>query len=64
VLELTVREALRLEHSYVGTGHILLALLAFEDGSGVLGGLGVDRSAVEAHVAATLAAILGTRDES
>lgn len=42
VWELTVREALRLGHDYVGTEHILLALLAEEVAvSGVLAGLGV-----------------------
>src|SRR5689334_18086991 len=35
-LELTFREALRLQHDYVGTEHILLALLEVEDGTGVL----------------------------
>ncbi|MGP3637113.1 Clp protease N-terminal domain-containing protein [Streptomyces sp. 24-1644] len=35
VLELTFREALRLGHSYVGTEHILLALLESEGGTGV-----------------------------
>jgi hypothetical protein len=49
-LELTFREALRLEHNYVGTEHILLALLEVEDGSGVLSGLGVDKPAVEAAI--------------
>jgi hypothetical protein len=59
-LELTFREALRLGHNYVGTEHILLALLELDNGTGVLAGLGVDRAAAEAHitdaVAATLAA--------
>ncbi|MEU6633570.1 Clp protease N-terminal domain-containing protein [Streptomyces parvus] len=50
VLELTFREALRLGHNYVGTEHILLALLEFEDGSGVLSGLGLDKEAVSAAV--------------
>jgi len=45
VLELTFREALRLGHNYIGTEHILLALLEHEDGSGVLSELGVDRQA-------------------
>ncbi|MGH3741904.1 MAG: Clp protease N-terminal domain-containing protein, partial [Micromonosporaceae bacterium] len=44
-LELTFREALRLGHNYVGTEHILLALLELEDGDGVLGGLGVQKAA-------------------
>jgi hypothetical protein len=55
-LELTFRQALRLGHNYVGTEHILLALLDLEDGSGLLTGLGVDRAAVEAHITAALAA--------
>lgn len=50
VLELTFREALRLGHNYVGTEHILLALLEFEGGSGVLSGLGVEKDAVSAAV--------------
>ncbi|MFE2121764.1 Clp protease N-terminal domain-containing protein [Rhodococcus aetherivorans] len=55
-LELTFRQALRLGHNYIGTEHILLALLEYEDGNGVLTGLGVDRTAAEAHVAAAVAA--------
>lgn len=50
VLELTFREALRLGHNYVGTEHILLALLESEGGSGVLSGLGVEKDAVSAAV--------------
>ncbi|GAB3960756.1 Clp protease N-terminal domain-containing protein [Streptomyces sparsus] len=56
VLELTFREALRLGHNYVGTEHLLLALLEWEDGTGVLTGLGVDKPATEAEVATALAA--------
>jgi ATP-dependent Clp protease ATP-binding subunit ClpA len=58
-LELTFREALRLGHDYVGTEHILLALLEVEDGSGVLSGLGVDKAAVESTVTASLSAWSG-----
>jgi hypothetical protein len=54
-LELTFREALRLNHSSVGTEHILLALLEVEDGTGVLAGLGVDKAAAEASITAALA---------
>src|SRR6185437_15362537 len=43
-------EALRLGHDYVGTEHILLALLELEGGTGVLSGLGVEKAAVEAAV--------------
>ncbi|MFC0863527.1 Clp protease N-terminal domain-containing protein [Sphaerimonospora cavernae] len=57
-LELTLRESLRMGHNYVGTEHILLALLELEDGSGVLSGLGITKPAAEAHVKAALAAIL------
>jgi hypothetical protein len=56
-LELTFREALRLGHNYVGTEHILLALLELEGGEGVLSGLGLRKEATEGHVAAVLAAI-------
>jgi hypothetical protein len=55
-LELTFREALRLGHDYVGTEHILLALLEVEDGTGVLAGLGVDKARAEATVRAAVAA--------
>ncbi|WP_280236395.1 Clp protease N-terminal domain-containing protein [Nocardia cyriacigeorgica] len=58
VLELTFREALRLGHNYVGTEHILLALLEQENGSGVLSGLGVDKAATEAHLQELLAGII------
>lgn len=57
-LELTFREALRLGHNYIGTEHILLALLELGDGTGVLAGLGVDKAAAEATIAAALAAHL------
>jgi len=56
-LELTVREALRLGHNYVGTEHQLLALLELEDGSSVEGPLhrcGVDKDRVEADLIAAL----------
>ncbi|WP_405659530.1 Clp protease N-terminal domain-containing protein [Streptomyces sp. NBC_00079] len=58
VLELTFREALRLGHNYVGTEHILLALLEFEHGSGVLAGLGLEKEPVEAELAKALAGYL------
>jgi hypothetical protein len=54
VLELTVREALRLGHNYVGTEHILLALLEHEAGDGILTGLGVDKDTTEAEIVAAL----------
>lgn len=61
-LELTFREALRLGHGYVGTEHILFALLELENGEGLLSGLGVDKAAAEATVTDALAAVLGAAD--
>ncbi|GGK78607.1 hypothetical protein Ppa06_41040 [Planomonospora parontospora subsp. parontospora] len=60
-LELTFREALRLGHNYIGTEHILLALLELEDGTGVLSGLGVTKAAAEAHISEALAAAVAAR---
>jgi hypothetical protein len=56
-VELTFREALRMGHNYIGTEHILLALLELEDGEGVLTGLGIGKAGVTGHVTATLAAL-------
>lgn len=61
-LELTFREALRLGHNYIGTEHVLLALLELENGSGVLSGLGADKTRVEAWVSDALASVLGSTD--
>ena len=58
-LELTFREALRMGHNYIGTEHILLALLEQEDGEGVLTGLGIDKSGAAEYVTATVAALAG-----
>ncbi|MEU5364619.1 Clp protease N-terminal domain-containing protein [Streptomyces sp. NPDC005925] len=60
VLELTFREALRLGHNYIGTEHILLALLEHENGEGVLAGLGVTKQAVEDHITELLSQFLKT----
>ncbi|MER7011500.1 Clp protease N-terminal domain-containing protein [Saccharopolyspora sp. NPDC000359] len=57
VLELTFREALRLGHNYVGTEHVLLALLENEAGTGVLSSLGIEKAAVEQNITAALAEI-------
>ncbi|MGV9241819.1 Clp protease N-terminal domain-containing protein, partial [Streptomyces nigra] len=58
VLELTFREALRLGHNYIGTEHILLALLEFENGSGVLSGLGLTKEDAEAYITEALSQYL------
>lgn len=51
-LELTFREALRLGHNYVGTEHILLALLEIETGSST--GLNIDKPTAETYIAAAV----------
>ena len=53
-LELTFREALRLSHDYIGTEHILLALLELDDGSGILTGLGLDKITTETSITEAL----------
>ena len=63
VLELTFREALRLGHNFVGTEHILLALLEAEGGEGVLSGLGVDKEKATAFTVEALAAIVAARQQ-
>jgi Clp amino terminal domain, pathogenicity island component len=59
VLELTVREALRLGHNYVGTEHLLLGLLEARDepGAQVLTDLGISKAHMEAW---TLRALAGS----
>jgi hypothetical protein len=51
-LELTMREALRMGHNYIGTEHILLALLEQGEGAGyeVLSGLGITKETAEATI--------------
>ncbi|MFJ9869481.1 Clp protease N-terminal domain-containing protein [Streptomyces sp. NPDC101165] len=58
VLELTFREALRLGHNYIGTEHLLLALLEHENGTGVLSGLGITKAGTEEYVGKVLALLL------
>jgi hypothetical protein len=55
-LELTFRQALRMGHNYIGTEHILLALLELEDGTGLLTGLGIDKATAEAGIEDAVAA--------
>ncbi|MEU3527972.1 Clp protease N-terminal domain-containing protein [Streptomyces sp. NPDC038707] len=63
VLELTFREALRLGHNYIGTEHILLALLEHENGQGVLAGLGITKPATEEQLGRMLALLLENTPE-
>ncbi|MFI2641336.1 Clp protease N-terminal domain-containing protein [Streptomyces sp. NPDC018610] len=62
-LELTFREALRLGHNYIGTEHILLALLELENGEGILSGLGLSKARTEEYVVAALARFLETSEQ-
>ncbi|MGC5397007.1 Clp protease N-terminal domain-containing protein [Streptomyces sp. DT20] len=62
-LELTFREALRLGHNYIGTEHILLALLEYEDGAGLLTGLGIDKATTEAAVVEALTLIVAAQEK-
>ncbi|MFD1813173.1 Clp protease N-terminal domain-containing protein [Rhodococcus gannanensis] len=61
-LELTFRQALRLGHNYIGTEHVLLALLEAENGDGPLNAAGVDREQFESDLAAALAALAPKSD--
>jgi Clp amino terminal domain, pathogenicity island component len=57
VLELTFREALRLGHNYIGTEHVLLALLESEDADGTLRRLGVDKDRAQTDLIGLLDSI-------
>ncbi|MFI9755049.1 Clp protease N-terminal domain-containing protein [Streptomyces collinus] len=64
VLELTFREALRLGHNYIGTEHILLALLEHENGEGVLSGLAIDKERAEQYIGTVLEKIMQAQQET
>ncbi|MCF6386197.1 ATP-dependent Clp protease ATP-binding subunit [Mycobacterium sp. MBM] len=63
VLELTFREALRLGHNYVGTEHLLLALLESEEGDGPLNRLGVEKDRACAKLVELLASLTGMKTD-
>lgn len=62
-LELTFRQALRMGHNYIGTEHMLLALLELEDGTDVLAGLGVDKATAETNLTAAVAAAVAAHEQ-
>jgi ATP-dependent Clp protease ATP-binding subunit ClpA len=62
-LELTFREALRLGHNYIGTEHLLLALLELEDGSGPLHQAGIDKDRVETDLIAVLESLVAQQKD-
>ncbi|MCV7258060.1 Clp protease N-terminal domain-containing protein [Mycobacterium shimoidei] len=57
-LELTFREALRLGHNYIGTEHLLLALLELEDGAGPLHRAGVAKDRAETDLIEVLESLV------
>jgi hypothetical protein len=64
VLELTFREALRQGHNYIGTEHILLALLELEDEAGPLTRLGIDKAAAETNITAALSGLIAQQQRN
>jgi ClpA/ClpB-like protein len=62
-LELTFREALRLGHNYIGTEHLLLALLEHEDGTGALQRAGIDKDRVETDLIAVLESLVAGKTQ-
>jgi ATP-dependent Clp protease ATP-binding subunit ClpA len=64
ILELTFREALRLGHNYIGTEHILLAMLEMEDDDSPLRQLGVDKARAEADLAAMLSSLTSAEEDN
>jgi ATP-dependent Clp protease ATP-binding subunit ClpA len=63
VLELTFRQALRLGHNYIGTEHILLALLEAEEDDGALHGLGVDMDRTGSEIVSVLESLITPRSD-
>jgi ATP-dependent Clp protease ATP-binding subunit ClpA len=63
VLELTFRQALRLGHNYIGTEHILLALLEAEENDGALHGLGVDMDRTGSEVVSVLESLITPKSD-
>jgi ATP-dependent Clp protease ATP-binding subunit ClpC len=65
VLELSLREALQLGHSYIGTEHMLLGLVREGDGvaAQVLVSLGADLGRVRQQVTQTMSGYQGNDDE-
>ena len=51
-------------HNYIGTEHILLALLELEGGTGSLAGLGVDKATAEANIVAVVEASVPAHEQS
>jgi hypothetical protein len=64
-LQGALRQALHLGHNYIGTEHILLALVDEQDGTAAtLAGLGVTKPAVQQQITAAFAALQASRNPS
>jgi hypothetical protein len=66
LVHIAVREALKLGHNYVGTEHLLLSVLAYEEGSGAgpLTGLGITRERVQQWLSAELERLAEARRQA
>ncbi len=63
-LDLAAREALRLEHDFVGTEHLLLGILSLDDAPvvGTLAGLGVAKQSAEAEIVPAVERMLRSKN--
>lgn len=51
-------------HNYIGTEHLVLALLEQEDGAGVLTGLGIDKATAETAIAEAVTLGVGSKKQA
>ena len=56
-------EAVRMHHSFIGTEHILLALLEAEEDDGVLHGLGVDMDRTGSEIISALESLITPKSD-
>ena len=64
-LQGALRQALHLGHNYIGTEHLLLALVDEQDATAAtLAGLGVTKPAVQQQITAAFAALQASRGQS
>jgi len=64
VIDLAYEEARQLNNNYIGTEHLLLALLEQENGAEILTGLGISKEGTDEKLAAALAAIVADRKQA
>jgi ATP-dependent Clp protease ATP-binding subunit ClpA len=63
VVVLAQEEARMLNHNYIGTEHILLAMLEQEDGDGPLHCAGIDKERAEADIVRILESITAPKSD-